>query len=132
MGVKLRMGMHNPITAERFKIIKAAIIGGMNDEAVMRRYGIKRTTLKYIQKSTTFYEYRLYTEVIPAARKMPKVVEPNSGVAYEDYGDVTRKRSDDLDRDAERTAYASGMWAVVVIAVLALICIAVAVSGGTK
>ncbi len=85
MGTKLRMGMHNPITAERFKIIKAAILGGMSEEEVMRRYEIKRTTLKYIKRSMTFYEYRLWTETLPAARKMAPVIEPNSGVAFEDY-----------------------------------------------
>lgn len=130
MGVKLRMGMHNPITAEHFKIIKTALAGGMSDDAVMQRYEIKKTTLGYIKKSATFYEYRLYTEMLPAARKMPKVVEPNSGVAYEDYGSITRRRSNELDREAERTAYAAGMWAVLTIAVLALICVAVIVTGG--
>lgn len=82
---KLKMGMHNPITAERFKIIKAALAGGMDDDAVMRRYEIKKTTLRYIKKSVTFYEYRLYTETLPAARKMPTVYGAKSGLAFEDY-----------------------------------------------
>lgn len=130
MGVKLRMGMHNAITAERFKIIKAAIAGGMTDAQVMSRYEIKRTTLKYIKKSVTYYEYRLYTEVLPAARKVPQVIEPNSGVAFEDYRPsffsrkpLTYKRGDDNGE-----VY---LWAVIIgaIAIVGLICLAVIVGG---
>lgn len=85
MTTKLKMGMHNRITAERFHLIKAALADGMSEAAVMARYDIKRTTMRYIQKSVNYYEYRLYTETLPAARKMPKVIAPSSGLAFEDF-----------------------------------------------
>lgn len=82
MGIK--MGRYNRITAERFHVIKAALAEGMSDSAVMAKYEIKKTTLRYIQKSASFYEYRLFTEMLPAARKMPKVIAPSSGLEFED------------------------------------------------
>lgn len=120
---KLKMGRHNPVTAERFKLIKAALAGGMSDEGVMRRYEIKRTTLSYIKRSVTFYEYRLLTETLPAARKMPTVVEPNSGVAYEDYS-MARKR-----KSANGASKGNGddpyILGVIVVAVAALVVVGI-------
>lgn len=96
----LRMGSANRVTAERFHLIKGALAEHMPDEQVMSKYQIKKTTLQYIKKSKTFYEYRLRTEAIPSARRMPKVVEYSSGVAYEDYD--YRKRLCKDKRDLER------------------------------
>lgn len=98
---KLKMGMHNRITPERFELIRSAIAGGMSDQEIMRRYEIKRTTLQYIAKSKTFYEYRLYTETLPAARKMPKVIMPSSGLALEDY-ESKKYRAKIQDKAADR------------------------------
>lgn len=81
---KIRMGRHNAVSAERFHLIRGAIGSGMSDQEVMRKYDIKRTTLNYIQKSKTYYEYQLYTEKLPAARKIGKVIAPKSGLAFED------------------------------------------------
>lgn len=82
---KLKMGIHNQIDAERFHLIRGAMADGMPDEQLMKKYEIKQTTLRYIRKSKTYYEYRLYTEALPAARKMGKVIAPSSGLAFEDY-----------------------------------------------
>lgn len=90
MGIK--MGMHNRISPERFHIIKASISEGMGDNTAMAKYGIKKTTLNYIKKSTNFYEYRLLTETLPAARKMPKVIAPSSGLEFEDFSYRKKKK----------------------------------------
>lgn len=82
---KLKMGRHNAITAERFHQIKGALAEGMSADAVMTKYGVKHTTLRYIEISKNFYEYRLRTETLPAARKMPTVIAPSSGLAFEDF-----------------------------------------------
>lgn len=89
---KLKMGINNALTAERFHLIKAAIAEGMGDEAVMAKYEIKTTTLKYIKISENFYEYRLRTEIIPAARKMPKVIAPSSGLEFEDFSIMDKQK----------------------------------------
>ena len=93
---KLKMGIHNRITSERFHTIKGALAGGMSDGEVMARYEIKKTTLRYIKSSTTFYEYRLRTETLPAARKISPVVMPSSGLALEDYGWRKSKRRQEV------------------------------------
>lgn len=104
---KLKMGMHNRITLERFELIRSAITEGMSDQEIMRRYGIKHTTLQYIAKSETFYEYRLYTETLPAARKMPTVIMPSSGLALEDYEPKkcrAKSQENTVDRQSESLA----------------------------
>ena len=84
--VRLRMWMHNRITAERFHIIKGAIAGGMAGPTIEKKYNIKRTTLSYIRKARSYYEYQLLTERLPRAKKMPKVYGEKSGLPFEDYG----------------------------------------------
>lgn len=83
--VKLRMGMHNRITAERFHVIKGAIADGMAGPAIEKKYNIKHTTLGYIRRAKTYYQYRLLTEGVPRAKKMPKVYGEKSGLIFEEY-----------------------------------------------
>lgn len=90
MGIK--MGMHNRISPERFHLIKAALAEGVGEQELMAKYDIKKTTLNYIKKSTNFYEYRLLTETLPAARKMPKVIAPSSGLEFEDFSYRKKKK----------------------------------------
>lgn len=84
--VKLRMGMHNRITAERFHVIKEAIADGMAGPTIEKKYNIKHTTLSYIRRAKTYYQYRLLTEGVPRVKKMPKVYGQKSGLPFEDYG----------------------------------------------
>lgn len=123
---KLKMGMHNTITAERFHIIKAALAEGMGEEAVMAKYGIKKTTLKYIEKSNNFYEYHLRTETLPAARKMPKVIAPSSGLEFEDFSYKRPKQSKitaerRASREDESGARVVGIVAILGIAIIGLV-----------
>lgn len=127
MGMK--MGMHNSITPERFHLIKAALAEGMSEETAMQKYDIKRTTLKYIKKSTSFYEYRLLTEYLPAARKMPKVVAPSSGLEFEDFS--YRKNKGDKAAAEKRASREDGatnkmvaLVAVEAIAIISLVALA--------
>lgn len=116
---KLKMGRHNCVSAERFHTIKAAMAEGLSDAAIMAKYDIKKTTLKYIKKSTNFYEYRLFTEILPAARKMPTVIAPSSGLAFEDFSYKKRKKDKVVaERRASREDEATNkMVALVTIAV---------------
>lgn len=118
--VKLRMGMHNRITAERFHVIKGAIADGMAGPAIEKKYNIKRTTLSYIRKASSYYEYQLLTERLPRAKKMPKVYGEKSGLPFEDYGytpiffsikkvkPVDEMKSNRLDREATKSAECVG------------------------
>lgn len=122
---KLKMGMYNRISPERFHLIKAAISEGMDDELVMRKYEIKRTTLRYIKRSINFYEYRMLTEVLPAARKMPKVIAPNSGLEFEDFS-YRKKQNKKAFRKCscdERTDCKVCFTAIISIAVVGLVVI---------
>lgn len=123
---KLKMGMHNRITAERFHIIRGAVLGGMNDEEVMRRYEIRRTTLKYIKKSRTFYEYRIWTETLPAARKMPTVYGVKSGLAFEDYK-PKRCEFKPLHKSAQAEEYCFSIIAILVLALVIISLLAITV-----
>lgn len=122
--VRLRMGMHNCITAERFHIIKGAIADGMAGPAIEKKYNIKRTTLSYIRKARSYYEYQLLTERLPRAKKMPKVYGEKSGLPFEDYGyapiffsikkvkPTDSSRSNRLDHEAIKSAEVLG-WLLV-------------------
>lgn len=122
--VKLKMGMHNPVTKERFQVIKGALAGGMTREAVKKKYNIKDTTLRYIRRAETYYEYRLLAERLPRPKKMPTVYGEKSGLPFEDYGygpiffsvkkvkPTHKEVSNRLDREADVTARAVGLMMV--------------------
>jgi hypothetical protein len=122
--VKLKMGMHNPVTKERFQVIKGALAGGMTREAVKKKYNIKDTTLSYIRRAETYYEYRLLTERLPRPKKMPTVYGEKSGLPFEDYGygpiffsvkkvkPTDSSRSNRLDHEAIKSAEVLG-WLLV-------------------
>lgn len=121
MGIK--MGKYNAITPERFHLIKAALAEWVSDSEVMAKYEIKKTTLRYIKRSTSFYEYRLLTEALPAARKMPKVVAPSSGLEFEDFS--YRKNKGDKAAAEKRASREDGatnkMVALVAVEAIAII-----------
>ena len=126
---KLKMGISNRITLKRFNEIKSSI-DDLTDKQVMERYNIRTTTLKYIKKSKNFYEYRLLTETIPAARKMPTVIEPTSGVEYEDfsckgYRNKPPKLERSMMRDDRHTANMFGTVLLVGLIVLGIVAIVV-------
>lgn len=122
---KIKMGKYNTVTPERFHLIKATLAEGMSDESVMEKYGIKRTTLRYIKKSTNFYEYRLLTEILPASRKMPKVVAPSSGLEFEDFSWKKKKSKPSAEkcasREDESTAHIVGIIAIVAMTVIGVV-----------
>ncbi len=118
--VKLKMGIHNPVTKERFQVIKGALVGGMTREAVKKKYNIKDTTLSYIRRAETYYEYRLLTERLPRPKKMPTVYGEKSGLPFEDYGygpiffsvkkvkPTDELKSNRLDREATKSVECVG------------------------
>lgn len=129
---KLKMGRHNAITAERFHQIKGALAEGMSADAVMTKYEVKHTTLRYIEISKNFYEYRLRTETLPAARKMPTVIAPSSGLAFEDFSYRKKRPSKrQLEQQARREEEAStrmfGLVAIVAMAVIGMIAVGIIV-----
>ena len=131
--VRLKMGMHNPITKERFQVIKGALVGGMTREAVKKKYDIKDTTLNYIRRAETYYEYRLLTERLPHPKKMPPVYGPKSGLAFEltdirpiffpakKVKPVDELRSNRLDRESVQSAYCLGLLILGSIGVIAIV-----------
>lgn len=132
---KLKMGMHNPITAERFHIIKAALTEGISEDGVMAKYGIKRTTLKYIKTSINFYEYRLRTETLPAARKMPTVIAPSSGLAFEDFSykkKKTPKKCCSMSNDKMKDQAISAVVVITAFACVAIVALAALIVWSSK
>lgn len=137
--VKLRMGIHNRITAERFHTIKGAIANGMTGPAIEKKYDVKRTTLQYIRRAKTFYEYRLLTERLPRGKKMPTVYGEKTGLPFEDYGytpiffsvkkvkPTQTELSNRLDQEAESSARGIGLMltAALVVVGIAVICMAI-------
>lgn len=125
--------MHNPITAERFHTIKAALAEGMGEDEVMTKYEIKRTTLKYIKTSINFYEYRLRTETLPAARKMPTVIAPSSGLAFEDFSYKKKKapkKFGSMNNDKMKDQAISAVVAVTAFACIAIVALAALIVWG--
>lgn len=127
----IKMGFNNPVTAERFHKIKGALASGMNSDEVMRQFNIRKTTLGRIRKADTFYEYRLLNERSTTLRAPIIVVQPDSGVAYEDYGPgVKQKQKRDerftthrLDLESDRTA----MWLGILLGVMTIVVSAIAI-----
>lgn len=54
----LRMGAANRITEARYKKIKAEARSPKDDERLMKKYGIKQSTIRRIRNTDNFWEFR--------------------------------------------------------------------------
>lgn len=82
--VKLRMGMHNRVTKERWEAIKEDCDKGLPIAKIAKRHSVSEGTVRKVRRNRTYHEYRL-KEV--SRRKEPMVViAPTSGLPFEDFG----------------------------------------------
>lgn len=131
--VKLRMGMHNRITKDRWQSIKDDYYNGLSVPIIAKRHAVSESTVRKVRRSRNFHEYRLSND--KRLREPFTEVMSSCGVAYIDFGKkplffspkkVKSKNialSNRLDREAENTARCLGivMSGIVGIIVLALV-----------
>ena len=78
--VKLRMGMHNRITKERWEAIKDDCNKGLPTTKIAKRHSVSEGTVRKVRRNRTYHEYRL-REV--RNRKEPMaVIAPTSGLPF--------------------------------------------------
>lgn len=141
--VKLRMGMHNRVTKERWEAIKEDCDKGLPATKIAKRHSVSEGTVRKVRRNRTYHEYRL-KEV--NHRKEPMVViAPTSGLPFEDYGPkklffspkkvkptIDRSLSNRLDHEAENTARAVGALIIGIIGIVALALVIVFIFGIIK
>lgn len=141
--VKLRMGMHNRITKERWEAIKDDCNKGLPTTKIAKRHSVSEGTVRKVRRNRTYHEYRL-REV--RNRKEPMaVIAPTSGLPFEDFGlkriffspkkvkpTVDRSLSSRLNREAENTARAVSVLILGVVGVIVLALVIVFVISITK
>lgn len=141
--VKLRMGMHNRITKERWEAIKDDCNKGLPTTKIAKRHSVSEGTVRKVRRNRTYHEYRL-REV--RNRKEPMaVIAPTSGLPFEDFElkriffspkkvkpTVDRSLSSRLNREAENTARAVSVLILGVVGVIVLALVIVFVISITK
>lgn len=146
--VKLRMGMRNRITKERWEAIKDDTDKDLPTAKIAKRHSVSEGTVRKVQRSKTFHEYRLRADDQVRSRNTPTVViAPTSGLPFEDFGPkrlffspkkvepaINNSLSERLDREAERSAKFLGvvLLGVGIIGVIVLALVVVAIIGGGK
>lgn len=146
--VKLRMGMHNRITRDRWQAIKDDCNKGMPTTKIAKRHSVSDSTVRKVRRSRSFNEYRIDTEALKNRRNPIVVVAPKSGIPFEDFGarpifssKMLKVRgltmNDRLEREAEKSARTFGiiaLWVIVfgIIGLIALEVIMTAVIGVSK
>lgn len=141
--VKLRMGMHNRITKERWEAIKDDCNKGLPTTKIAKRHSVSEGTVRKVRRNRTYHEYRL---IEVRNRKEPMaVIAPTSGLPFEDFGPkriffspkkvkptVDRSLSSRLNREAENTARAVSVLILGVVGVIVLALVIVFVISITK
>ncbi len=118
----MKMGVHNRITAERFHEIKGALAVGTSDDEVMRKFQIRKTTLRYIKLSQSFYEYRLRTEKCVKTGKPIIVYAPTSGIAFEDYRPRRKNKTHGSYKQVSGyKATECGLWGVIILSLTGIV-----------
>lgn len=84
--VKLRMGMHNRITRDRWQAIKDDLNNGLPVQKVAKRHSVSDSTVRKVRRSRSFNEYRIDAEALRNRRNNIVVVAPKSGIPFEDFG----------------------------------------------
>lgn len=147
--VKLRMGIHNKITLDRWQAMKDDLKTGLSVSMVAKRHSVSESTVRRVRRSKTYHEYRLSHD---RSLKEPVVVVAKScNVPYEDFGrkplffspkkvkPTNLELSNRLDREAEKTARClgvvlAGIVAIVVVAFIVALAMVVikALAGGVE
>ncbi len=84
--VKLRMGMHNRITRDRFQAIKDDLNNGLLVQKVAKRHSVSDATVRKVRRSRNFNEYRIDAEALKNRRNQIVVIASKSGLPFEDFG----------------------------------------------
>lgn len=144
--VKLRMGMHNRITIDRFAAIKDDINKGLPIAKIAKRHAVSDSTVRKVRRHRNFKEYRMEANAKYNQRHAPVVMSKTGQVPFEDFGKEGKifsskmlkpsevARSDALDREGERTARGVGvLFLLVFIALVAVAIFAIVlITGGEK
>lgn len=127
--VKLRMGIHNKVTIDRWQAMKDDLKAGLPVSKIAKRHSVSEGTVRKVRRSKTYHEYRL-KEV--NRHSNPEIVTASCGVAYEDFGwkplffspkkvkPTNLTLSNQLDREAEKTARAVGLVMLSVVGIITL------------
>lgn len=143
MGTK--MGMHHPVTLERFTTIKQALNKGMQNNKAAKEFGFSLSTIQRIRRSKDYHTYRIRADKQIRSRQAMVVIAPKSGLPYEDFGrkpifssskPLTQKQQDNLaktnalDRASDKTASMVGLifigWIILLVVFFGVLIYAVA------
>lgn len=128
--VKLRMGMHNRITKERWEAIKDDCNNGFPVTRIAKRHFVSEGTVRKVRRNKTYHEYRL--REVDGRKGLETVTARSCGVAYEDFGrkplffspkkvkPTNLELSNRMDREAEKTARAVGLGMLSVVGIITL------------
>ena len=78
-NVKLKMGMHNRVTKERFEAIKDDVNRGLPIAKITKRHGVSDGTVRKVRRSKNFYEYRIRADEQVRSRKPIVVIAKKAG-----------------------------------------------------
>lgn len=129
--VKLRMGMHNRITRDRWQAIKDDLNNGLPVSKVSKRHSVSDSTVRKVRRSRSFNEYRIDAEALKNRRNQIVVVAPKSGLPFEDFGarpifsskmfkPKGPTMNDRLEREAEKSAKTFGIVALGIVGLIVL------------
>lgn len=116
--VKLRTGIHNRITKERWEAIKDDCNQGMPAAKIAKRHSVSEGTVRKVRRNKTYHEYRL--REVNSRRRPETVTAKSCGVAFEDFGrkplffspkkvkPTNPALSDRMDHEAEKRRAPSG------------------------
>ncbi len=139
--VKLRMGIHNKVTIDRWQAMKDDLKAGLPVSKIAKRHSVSEGTVRKVRRSKTYHEYRL-REV--NRHSNPEIVTASCGVAYEDFGrkplffspkkvkPTNLALSNQLDREAEKTARAVGLVMLSIVGIITLALVIVFLTGIAK
>lgn len=140
-NVKLKMGMHNRVTKERFEAIKDDVNRGLPIAKITKRHGVSDGTVRKVRRSKDFHEYRIRADEQVRSRKPIVVIAQKSGLPFEDFGakpifsskllkqEVKKiSGSDRYDKEGEKAARLIGIvmlgWILIIAAIITVLIIA--------
>lgn len=142
--VKLRMGIHNKVTIDRFQAIKDDVIAGLSVNKVAKRNNVSESTVRKVRRSKNFHEYRIRADEQVRDRNKVVVIAPTAGVPFEDFGQkplffLPKKLkptkpivNHQLDLEAERSARCLGLVLLGVIGLILVGLVAITIVGASK
>lgn len=127
--VKLRMGMHNRITIDRFQAIKDDTRKGLPTAKIAKRHSVSESTVRKVRKSKNFHEYRIDSEALKNRRQQLVVIAERSGLPYEDFGPkpifsskMLKPRKPIVDSQREREVEKSvRVFGIVMVAIVGIV-----------